>query len=244
MNCRQGLAFCWLGLMALTPILSAQFLDADGRLTGYTIELVQEIQKRVGNTDAIQMVPWARGYEQIQRESNVVLFMMSRTAERNDLFKWVGPVLETVFGFYAKADSKISLATLEDAKKIGSIGVYLNDVRAQYLTKAGFTNLDQVADNSLNVKKLMAGRIDLLASSSTAYGGDATMAGFKPADLKLVLPFQKIQVYIAMSKNMPPQVVDSWNAALNAVRQDGIMEKLLKKYYPQSTMPGPAITKF
>ena len=40
------------------------------------------------------MIPWSRAYELIQRRPNVVLLQMSRSAERNPLFNWVGPVGE------------------------------------------------------------------------------------------------------------------------------------------------------
>ena len=43
-----------------------QFKTPDGSLTGLTVEVVQEIQKRVGNTDPIQMLPWARGQRRRQ----------------------------------------------------------------------------------------------------------------------------------------------------------------------------------
>lgn len=222
----------------------AQFREDSGVLSGYTVELVREIQKRVGNRDEIQMVPWSRGYELLQKKPNVVLFQMSRTAERNALFNWVGPVQESVFGLYARADSKITLSSLEEAKRVGRIGVYLNDVRHQILAQAGFTNLVTSDNNINNVKQLMQGRIDLYASSSISYGIDATTAGFKPSDLKLILPFRRQQAYIAMSRAMPPTVVDSWNAALDAMRKDGSMEKLLTRFFPQSTLPGPAIADY
>ena len=51
-----------------------QFKAADGSLTGLTVEVVQEIQKRVGNTDPIQMLPWARGLKYLNEEPNTVLF--------------------------------------------------------------------------------------------------------------------------------------------------------------------------
>lgn len=213
-------------------------------MTGYTVELVRDIQKRVGNHDPIQVVPWARGYKAIEAEPNVVLFLMTRTADRNPLFQWVGPVLEVEFGLFAKADSPLRLATLDEARKVGAIGVCRDDVRDQMLTKAGFTNLERVNNNILNVKKLMAGRIDLYAASTLSYGVDTVEAGFKSSDVKLAVSMETVQIYIAMSKGMPSAVVDSWNAAVKAQRHDGTMARLLAKYYPQAKLPGPAQTKF
>lgn len=239
------------GLVAAQPLTlytendpPSQFVGPDGELTGYTVELVRGIQRLVGNKDEIKIVPWARGYQTALTEPNVVLFLMARTAERNTLFQWVGPVLELEYGLYGKAGSKVRPASLEEAKKLRSIGVYRDDVRDQILTKAGFTNLERVNNNIANVEKLMSGRVDLYASSSLTFGVEAVEAGFQPADLKLVLPFQKTQLYIAVSKGTPAKLVKDWNAALGKMRQDASWQKILKKYYPQSKLPGAAITAF
>ncbi len=222
----------------------SQFLDKDGKLTGYMIEVVQEIQKRVGNTDKVELVPWARGYDAIQKQNNVVLFSMTRTAERNPMFKWVGPTLESTSNLYAKADSKIKIAGMEEAKKLGKIGVYRDDVRDQILSKAGFTNLDRENDVTTNIKMLMGGRIDVYADSSTSFAANVKAAGFKSEDFKFILTFQKSQLFFAMSLKMPDSVVTAWNAALDTMKKDGTFEKMLKKYYPDNQLPGPAITAF
>lgn len=251
-GCALVLHGAWLAAQPLAPALTlltendppSQFVGPDGELTGYTVELVRAVQHKLGTHEDIKMVPWARGYQMVQTEPHVALFLMARTAERNGLFQWVGPVLELEYGLYAKSDSKLRLASLEDAKRVRSIGVYRDDVRDQILTKAGLPNLERINNNIANVQKLMGGRIDLYASSSLTYGVEATEAGFQPSDLKLVLPFQQTQLYIAMSKGTPASVVQSWNAALKKLRQDGSWQKLLKKYYPQSKLPGPAVTAF
>jgi polar amino acid transport system substrate-binding protein len=221
-----------------------QFIGTDGQLTGYAVEVVREIQRRVGNKDEIKMLPWARAYQMALTEPNVALFLMSRTGDRNALFQWIGPLVDTEYGLYAKADSPLRLRTLEDAKKLRRIGVYRDDVRDQMLTKAGFTNLDRVNNNTANVQKLMSGRIDLYASSSVDYGNEAVEAGFRPADLKLILPFSKSQLYVAVSLGTPAPVVNAWEAAFKAMRQDGSLYRLLHKHFPEGKLPGPPITNF
>ena len=222
----------------------AQIVSPSGELSGYTIELVHEIQKLVGNNDPIKVLPWARAYQMIERGPRVVLFLMSRTKERNPLFQWVGPVMELEFGLYGKADTTLKLASLEDAKKVSKIGVYRDDARDQILTAAGFNNLQRTNTLPQNVKMIMLGRLDLYAGSSLTYADDARMAGYKPSDLKLVLPFKKIQVYIAMSSDMPVEIVNDWNNALDTLKQNGTFQKLWKKYYPHAAVPGPANNEF
>ncbi|GAA3919153.1 ABC transporter substrate-binding protein [Litoribacillus peritrichatus] len=222
----------------------AQYYSESGELTGFGIEIVQEIQTLVGNSDPISVVPWARAYHMIETEDNVVLFLMARNQLRNEKFKWVGPVLEFSFGLYAKEDSEISSLSEPEARNLKSIGVYRNDVRDQILTQMGFENLKRVGDKLQNVKMLMTNRIDAYASSSLSYGIDASEAGYKESDLKLVMTFQTIQAYIAMSLNVPDHVVASWNSALKSMIDDGTYIKILKKYYPTANLPTKAITEF
>ncbi|MBK6999707.1 MAG: transporter substrate-binding domain-containing protein [Rhodoferax sp.] len=221
-----------------------QFKGPDGKLTGMVVEMVSEVQKRVGNTDPIQMVPWARGLRSLDSEPDTLLFTMSRTEDRNDLYQWIGPVAQSDYAFYVKADSKISIASLEDAKKIASIGVYRDDVRDKFLTKAGFNNLDRTNDNVSNFKKLMSDRVSMYASGGNAIANDAERAGYKSADVKPVYVFLKTQSFIAASRKTDPSVVAKWNSAMEAMKKDGSFGTIFKKYYPNSPLPGPAITHF
>jgi polar amino acid transport system substrate-binding protein len=221
-----------------------QFVGPDGKPTGLAVEVVQEIQRRTGNTDPITVVPWARGYLELQSRPNIALFSTARTAERNALFKWVGPLVETVFCFYVKSDSKITLKNLEDAKKLGSIGVYRNDARDIFLTKEGFTNLERTVENVANAKKLMTGRIDAFAAASLSVEDLMTSAGYRAQDIREALPFRNSQYFIAFSKETPDETVRRWNNALDAMKKDKSFERIYRKYYPHQALPGPAITSF
>ena len=221
-----------------------QFRAADGQLTGLTVDIVTEIQRRVGNTDPIQVVPWARGLLYLDNEPDTLLFSMSRTAERNDQYQWIGPIVETVFGFYTKENSKVVIKSLADAKRVNSIGVYRGDVREAFLLKNGFTNLDQTTDNLSNFRKLMAGRFVLYAGASNGIASEAERAGFSRKDVKLVYEFLKTQDFIAASKQTDPKIVAQWNAALESMKKDGTFQSLFTKYLPDQPLPGPAIAGF
>lgn len=81
------------------------FKGPDGKPTGYGVDVVSEIQKRVGNKNQIEIIPWARAYFKIQKEPNVVVFTMTKTKERAPLFQWVGPVIENGWVFVTKKGS-------------------------------------------------------------------------------------------------------------------------------------------
>lgn len=221
-----------------------QIQNEEGELAGMAVEIVREIQRRVGNTDPINVVPWSRGYLELQTLPNIVLFSTARTKERNPLFKWVGPIDERRYVLYVRADSKIQLRTLEDARKLAAIGVYKDDVRDLYLTGKGFKNLDRTIDNLSNVKKLMSGRIDAFAYATTGLPELARMAGYHPEDMKEALPLLNVQLYIAMSKATPDATVRAWSDALAKMKKDKTFEHIFKRHYPDQRLPGKAITSF
>jgi polar amino acid transport system substrate-binding protein len=220
-----------------------QIRSADGGLSGIAVDMVREIQRRVGNADPITVVPWARGYKEALSHPGVVLFAMSRTEDREGLFRWVGPLDETVFYFLVKAGAKVAPWTLEEARRLKAIGVYVNDVRDQYLTRAGFTNLDRADDNATNVKKLMLGRLDAVAVNLDEVKGLAERAGFKPSDLELTFPFLKTRQFIAFSRETDPETVARWQAALDGMRMDGTFKAIYRKYEPTKALPGKSKTR-
>ena len=114
----------------------------DGVFTGSATEVVREIMRRLDLPTEIQVLTWARGYQLALSQPNVVLFSTARTQEREHLFHWVGPIYKVRFGFYAKRGSGPYLTCLADAKKVGAIATYKDDVREQLLKSQGFTNLD------------------------------------------------------------------------------------------------------
>jgi len=221
-----------------------QMVGAEGQLTGMSVEIVTELQKRIDNRDPIQLVPWARGYDAVQKTPGTVLFSMSRTAERDALFHWVGPILVSSYAFYARADSRIVIRGLEDARKLRRIGVYNNDVRDTFLTQAGFTNLDRAANNIQNFKKVMAGRLDVFASAPISIEDEARAAGCRASDIKHVYTFMEVQLYIVLSKGTPEDVVKAWTDAFASLRRDGTFARIHRKYYPARPLPGKPTTEF
>lgn len=216
----------------------------DGEMGGAAVDVVRAIQRRVHNASPIQEVPWARSYRALQLEPNVLLFLVARTAQRNPLFHWVGPISESVFGLYVKSDSPIVLNNLEDAKRLKSIGVYRDDARDQLLTQYGFNNLDRTVGNIPNVKKLMADRIDAFASSTTSVDALMESAQVPREKVREALPFHTSQTWLAFSKNTPDITITDWTAAFEAMKKDKTFEKIMKAGAPNWVPPKKPIVQF
>jgi polar amino acid transport system substrate-binding protein len=208
-----------------------------GTLAGSSMEIVQEMLRRMNRTDTIQVLTWARGYNLAVSRPNVVLFSTARTNERENLFHWVGPLYLVRFGFYAKKGSQLQLTNLEDAKKVGAIATYKNDVREQLLRSRGFTNLDSSKSPVSNLKKLMSGRVDLWLFSNLGVKRIARQIGVDLDELELVLPFKDYYAYIAISKGTSRDVVNRWREVLDELKQEGTFEKISQKWLPEQNIP-------
>ena len=202
----------------------------NGALVGPSVEIVKEIQKRVGSKEQIQVYPWARAYKMALEEENVILFGMTYTDVRKDKFKWVGPLATKRDILVAKKGLGIKIKDLEDAKKVKSIGTLLDDTRGRLLERNGFRNLEPVSDEKLNAKKLALGRIDLWAYKIPGLRTVCDLAGVDYTEFEEVYHLREIDLMIAFSKKTSDSIVQKWRDAFNEMSADGTIMQIRKKW--------------
>ncbi len=208
------------------------YLD-DGKLTGLSVDVIREILDRLKLPDNIDVVPWARGYNLALTQSNVALFSTTRLPQREELFKWVGPLYTQTWGFYGKKGSNLQIDSLDDAKKVTRIGTYYKDAKEQFLKGKGFTNLISANKNISNIKRIMEGKLNLWVSSDFNMHYLAQQAGVDPDQLELVFAFRDVKNYIAFSILTSDDLVNTWQRTLDEIKRNGTYKKISKKYnYP------------
>ena len=84
------------------------FVDKDGVVTGQSTEMVQAIMNEVGIESEIELLALAEALELAEKGSGVVLYSLNRTPEREELFKWVGPIGDYEQVFYARAGENLA----------------------------------------------------------------------------------------------------------------------------------------
>ena len=242
--------YVFLILLFLTNVVYAQELTIitenyppvsfkkEGVITGSSAEVVREILRRLKQPDNIKMLPWARGYNLLKTQPNVALFSTVRNQEREGQFYWVGPLCISRNGFYAKRGSGILIHSLKDAKSVGSIATYKEDVREQMLKSWGFTNLDSSNSSTSNLKKLLSGRVDLWVYDNLGMPSVAEKVGIDTSELDFVFSIDEVSLYIAFSKGTSEKIVKEWQETLDAIKQDGTFEKISRKWLPEDSMPG------
>jgi polar amino acid transport system substrate-binding protein len=213
------------------------FVDKNNNVTGQSTEIVQAILEKTGTQAAIEVMPLSEGLALAQKGPKVVIYSLNRTPQRENLFKWVGPIGNYEQEFYAKKGSTITLNKLEDAKNVGRIGVYKDDAGAQFLASQGFTNLDESLTDTEALKKLMNGTVQLWLGNKEGLTITAEQAGVNPDDL-VMLPTVVIRadLYIAFNKDIPDSTVKAWQSALDNLKQERdidnktVYEKIQAKY--------------
>jgi len=207
----------------------------NGKASGPGVDIANSIQKIIKTNDKINFYPWARGYMQLQREPNTVLFSTARTPEREKLFKWVGPLAQKSYCFYVKKGSKIKIKNLDDAKKY-TIGVHYASNNEQFLRSNGFKKIDHVRSEDINLLKLNKDRIDLWYTDSAIASALIKQNSLEGAfEIRYVV--QKIQLYYAFNINTPDKIVNKWQNALDTLRKNGTMRNIYKKYKMETLYP-------
>jgi polar amino acid transport system substrate-binding protein len=208
-----------------------------GKATGLGTEIVEEIMHRLGTTAPIEVVPWARGYKYASSMPNVGLFATTRTAEREKLFKWVGPIASTTARFYVRRGG-VRVENLEQARNAERILVPREWYLDQMLRGMGFNNLNTVTSPAEGVRMLEAGRAPLLALDDVTLAATAEAEGFDVNDIETAFILMQSFQYIAFSRETPDDIVAKWQKTLDAMKADGTCDRLYAKWLPGVKPPG------
>ncbi len=202
-------------------------LNKDGKLVGVATEKLEEAFRRAGIPEHAELMPWARAYQSALSTNDVCVFSAGRTAERESLFRWVGPVATLDWVLYARADIAHKPAKLEEVKK-EVLGGYLQDVISVWLANNGY-HVDTAPGDDSNPQKLLNGRFNFWASSRTRAGALLAKQGLTDRIVP-VLTFGHTDLYLACNPAVPAATVTKLNDALKQMQADGTSAKIEARY--------------
>lgn len=91
----------------------------NGTLKGVAVDLLGEITGKMGlrvTPDQVHLVPWTEGYQAALTLNNTVLFSTFRLPEREQSFKWAGPISTDRYVLFARWDRGIAINSSVDLK--------------------------------------------------------------------------------------------------------------------------------
>ena len=205
----------------------------DGVLKGFSVEVVQAILERLNLKISIDVYPSMRTTLMLGSVPGTMMITMLRTPEREEKYKWIGPLGDGAIYFYKKNGSPLEITSLDDAKKVRLIACRHAGLVFNTLKSTGFTNLDPTSTDGESVyKKLLLDRCDLAISD--------TPLGVKHVLKKLSLPANALvqthvklvgaPLYIACSTDIPDRDIALWQKTLDGLKASGVLAALQKKY--------------
>lgn len=203
------------------PPLVQQTVDGQG--TGLVPELTRELFRRAGSSYRLSFLPLQRALLKVQQEPNSCVLLVERRQEREPHYAWIGPLLVSRLGLYAKADDPLQLDSLEQARDLRILS-HQGSGAGDYLQGVG---LDVLYSNkeSLNLSMLQRSRARLWATSAAVVHALAAT----PAPRE-VLPFLTLMEDIACHPQLDPALLQHLQATLRQMYREGWVQALYRQH--------------
>lgn len=228
------LALC----LALAPAFAAERLilvtedyppfsmsDSRGQVIGMSTEIVKALMESAGYEHELNIYPWARAITMARNQINTCVYSMSRTPEREALYKWIGPLVVNDWALFARSGS--SRPTQLDEVQNMRIGSYQGDAIVGWLQTRGFL-VDIAPSDEVNPRKLLAGRIDFWATGRMI--GIYRLQQLGLAGVEPVLNIYRAEMYLACNRQLPDEQVRQLNTALSALDKRGVLRRIYGSY--------------
>ena len=212
-------------------LTESQGSGANSDKKGLAIEVIDSMMDRAGIPFSLSIVPVKRGLIMTEAQANTCVFPIERSQEKEVKFTWVSPVIISRHAFFKKKNSiSKRIKTLTDALPY-SVGSYLGSGIGDYLESLGF-KVDYASDNTANLKKLNANRIELWASDvlSAAYISQVSNEPLGEAELVFFTTLKSMACNSALSA----KTLERLNKTLRDMYRDGSMEEIHKNFAAKS----------
>lgn len=224
-------------LLLLTEQAPPTSFLREGQPDGYAVEVVRELIRRTGSRAHVELLPWTRAYSKAKSEAGVGLFLVVRTAEREGLFQWVGPILRGATRFYSLKGSGLRVDSLEQAAGAGTIAMPKQWYSYETLRRMGLRNLYGATGSMQMVSMLKHGRVKLIATEDLTLREELASGGLTPEQVQAHMVFMRSDYYIAFSPQTEQRVVERWQHELDGMLKDGSLRAILARWLPGAEMP-------
>jgi len=216
------------------PLVRVLIPQDSDRAFGEAMVFARIVMGRTGIPFQVEHLPWDRALRIASTQPGVLITMISRTPQREAHFFWVGQLHRLEFHLYRdreRSDIEISNPPDFGRYRLGVVGV--RDVISQYfLQRKMFTRgqLEVAGNDLINMRKLLSGRIDLMAVSSELVAHQCTSAGVDCSRMLPIMDLPEIDsnVYMAYSRATSESLVQRTRQAYVAAILDPSLSQIGK----------------
>ncbi len=203
--------------------------------TGISTEILQALLTRLDLHWPIEFMTWTVGYHIALREPNILLYSMLRTADRENLFQWVGPLFTDKMNIYRKGGrTEVNISSIKDALSY-RIGVVEDNFEHHYFSDQGLAvgqQLFPVEQQDQNFQALLDERVDLIALTASQATQHIQAKGYKASQFEPVLEMKDISgdIYMVFSLETDSAYVQQFSKTLHELKNSAAYSKILQKW--------------
>ena len=171
-----------------------------------------------------ELLPWTRAYSLLQKNPLSGLISTARSAEREALFYWVGPLVSSRTFFYRLTTNKHINPTDLTQVSAYTLGVVRGNIYEELVEGIGFEkdkNLLKVAHHYEYMNLFFKNKIDLILGSELTLDYQLQQFGHGGKEVvKLVeLPVDAVKGnYLVFNKAVPIEIVERFNEQLEQLK--------------------------
>lgn len=187
---------------------------------GITTTVIFKVLKKLNLPEkTIVKAPWSRAYNDATTIPNTIIYPIVKTKERMEKLDFLFKIIDSTVYFYKLGSrSDIKVTKFDDAKKY-KICVQRNDYRADFLASNGFKSIETATSSTLNVKKFVEERCDLIVSTEIGIQSKLKAINFEYKKIKKILPLKELDsaLYAAINKETDVKIKDQIKKAAASV---------------------------
>ena len=186
------------------------YLDGAGEVQGVSTKRVRQVLDAAGLSYSIRLVPWSRAVLYATTRENTLIYTITRTPSREEVYDWIVPLAQPRFHLYARADDFREVTA--EALKAGrfTAACVSGDLSCDILTWAGIPDeqITTISDSGTgDFRAVLAGRADLYVSAPAVNGRLRQSEGFRPDVTKPVRPVgDKVGFFLAAGRQIPAEL--------------------------------------
>ncbi len=209
------------------------FTNPDTPEQGLSLEIARAALGTQGYTITMNFVPWARAEEGVRQGNYDILTNMWMTESRKKDFLFSEPYAENQIKFIKRKGDPFEYENLESLKGL-SVGVIRGYGYGDDFWSAPDFRREETGDLVTNVKKLVAGRIDLTLEDEIV--ARYILSQKAPELLEQIeftegsLSSNKLYVASGFKNASHKELIEAFNKGLAEIKADGTYDAIFAKY--------------
>lgn len=222
------------------------FLE-EGVPKGISVDVLQQMFSRLNidvPDDHFVFGTWEDVYQQTLHQNGSAIIVMARSPERENLFRWAGPIDKTSNQIFCLRETADTLKEITPSEM--KIGAVIDDIAASDLVNANVTDIVYFQDAREIINALKSGLIDGWAYAAMPARQLIQEYAADPASIVPVHTLKTYDYYFAFSPDTPAPLVAAFQDMFDIIRTEkdnsgvSMYERILYRYiepsYSESTV--------